>query len=61
MLRATIMPVKGSGPCRTTKLYTRESTLLSAIKRECRRLRMPGPYLVTRYEGERMLSSTLED
>lgn len=61
MIRATIMPIKGVGPCRTTKLYTRESSLALAIKRECQRLRMPGPYLVTRYDGERMIESRLED
>jgi len=61
MLYASIMPIHGIGPCRMTKVYMREAPLLRAIARTCYALRMPGPYLVQRFEQGRMVGQSLQD
>lgn len=60
MMYARVMPMKGSSIDRRTPTYKSERTLLLGIKREVKRLRQPGPYLVMKYDSGRLIGSSTE-
>ena len=65
MFYARLMPVRGAGVDRCTRMCkdkrAMERAMERAIRQQCYAIRDPGPYLVTRYEQGTMIGSTLED
>lgn len=60
MYYARVIPMWGAGPDRRTPTYKTERGMLQGIRRELRRLRNPGPFMVEQYVEGKRVSCTQE-